>query len=303
MATTHEGGRPPVLRRLRMPESVLAALACPHCGAGVGPAGNALACDAGHSFDVAKEGYAGLLTGARPVGTADTAEMVRARQEFQEAGHFDPLADRLAEAAAGALGGTGGLVADVGAGTGYYLTRVLDAAPAATGLALDLSKYALRRAAKAHPRSGAVACDAWRGLPLRDGAAALLLNVFAPRDAAEFHRVLRPGGALLVVTPGPGHLGELVAALGMVSVDARKEERLESALSAHFTRDRAEELEYRMLLPHPAADTAAAMGPSAHHLAAEERAARLAALPDPVEVTASFRISLFRPRSPGRGCG
>src|SRR5437763_1017493 len=73
--------------------------------------------------------------------------------------------------------------------------------PGATGLALDVSKYALRRAAKAHPRAGAAACDAWQGLPMRERTASVLLNVFAPRDGAEFHRVLRADGALIVAGP------------------------------------------------------------------------------------------------------
>jgi 23S rRNA (guanine745-N1)-methyltransferase len=52
------------------------------------------------------------------------------------------------------------------------------------------------------------------GLPLADACADLMLDIFAPRNGAEFHRVLRPGGALLVVTPHPDHLAELVGPLG-----------------------------------------------------------------------------------------
>nr|WP_051063580.1 methyltransferase type 11 [Nocardiopsis halophila] len=295
MATLRDDGRPPVLDRLRMPAPVLARLACPHCGAGLEPVGNAVRCSSGHAFDVAKEGYLGLLTGAKPTGTADSADMVRDRQGFQEAGHYDPLAARIAEAAAPALA-DGGLVADIGGGTGYYLARVLDRSPQACGLGLDLSKYALRRAAKAHPRAGAAACDAWRGLPLSDGAASVLLNVFAPRGAEEFHRVLGPDGLLVVVTPGPGHLGELVEALGMVSVDARKEERLEETLATRFEHARGEALDLSLSLPRRDAVTVAGMGPSARHLEAGELERRAATLPDPVEVTASFRIGLYRPR-------
>lgn len=296
MATLRDDDRHhPVLDRLRMPLPVLDSLACPHCGGSIGPAGNALRCTSGHSFDVAKEGYAGLLTGAGTTGTADTADMVRDRQGFQEAGHYAPLASRIAEAAAPALA-DGGLAADVGAGTGYYLRHVLDRSPDAFGLGLDLSKYALRRAAKAHPRAGAAACDAWRGLPLRDGAVSALLNVFAPRGADEFHRVLRPGGALIVVTPGPDHLGELVGALGLVSVDARKEERLEDTLSARFDRTGGEDVGFTMRLPRSDALTVAGMGPSARHLAPGELERRAAALPEPVEVTASFRIGVYRTR-------
>ncbi|WP_184080168.1 putative RNA methyltransferase [Nocardiopsis mwathae] len=285
-----------------MPPPVLDALACPHCGEGLAPAGNALACARGHGFDVAREGYVGLLTGRPPTGTGDSKEMVRARQEFQEAGHYAPLARRLADLAAdhlpGAAGGgeaAPGPVVDVGAGTGYYLREVLQRCTGATGLALDVSKYALRRAAKAHPRAGAAACDAWRGLPLRTGAAGLLLNVFAPRGGAEFHRVLRADGALIVVTPTGRHLRELIEALGLVTVDARKEERLASTLGGHFSPAHREELDHPLRLPHTAVATAVGMGPSARHLGPGELERRIADLPDPAPVTASFLISVHRP--------
>src|SRR5688572_20694208 len=121
-----------------------------------------------------------------------------------------------------------GCILDLGAGTGWYLARVLERLPGRQGLALDLSKHALRRAARAHPRIGAVACDAWAPLPLRDGVAALVLSVFAPRDGAEIARVLRPGGALVVVTPTDRHLEPLVSKLGLLTVDERKEERIDA---------------------------------------------------------------------------
>ena len=53
-------------------------------------------------------------------------------------------------------------------------------------------------------------CDAWTGLPVRDGSAAAVLSVFAPRNPSEAARVLSDGGVFVVVTPERGHLGELV---------------------------------------------------------------------------------------------
>ncbi|KIH96552.1 methyltransferase type 11 [Streptomonospora alba] len=293
MASTDDDS-PAVLDRLRMPRPVLQALACPVCGASLAPAGNALACTSGHRFDVAREGYAGLLTGHRTAGTGDTKAMVGARQEFQAAGHYAPLAARLAELAAPHLAG-GGLAADAGAGTGYYLAAVLEQAPDAWGLALDVSKFALRRAARAHPRAGAAACDTWRGLPLRAGAAEVLLNVFAPRRAAEFRRVLADDGALIVVTPTARHVRELVAALGLVTVDADKQQRLEGGLGAHFTRVRSEELEIELSLRPAEAAALVGMGPSAHHMETAEITERVAGLGDPVAARASFALTVYRP--------
>ncbi len=90
--------------------------------------------------------------------------MVQARADFLAVGHFASLADDLARAA-DEVAGSGrvpGCLVDVGAGTGYYLGAVLGRLPERAGLALDISKFAVRKAARAHPRIGAVACDAWR---------------------------------------------------------------------------------------------------------------------------------------------
>ncbi|MFB9801686.1 methyltransferase type 11, partial [Streptomonospora salina] len=188
-----------------------------------------------------------------------------------------------------------GLAADAGAGTGYYLAAVLEQAHRACGLSLDVSKFALRRAARAHPRAGAAACDTWRGLPLRTGAADVLLNVFAPRRAAEFRRVLADDGALIVVTPTAHHLRDLVAALGLVTVDADKPERLQESLGGHFTRERTRELEVGLSLTPGEAAALVAMGPSARHVEPERIAERVAALGTPVTARASFAVTVYSP--------
>ena len=186
-----------------------------------------------------------------------------------------------------------GCVLDLGAGTGHYLAAVLGALPGHAGVAADISGYALRRAARAHPRAGAIRCDAWRPLPLRTGAADVVLNVFAPRNGAELHRVLRPGGVVLVVAPTGRHLRELATAVGAVSVDPRKADRVEAALGPYFTRAGSEEYETTLRLGHAEAVTAVAMGPAAWHVEPERLAARVAALEEPVEVTVSVTLTLY----------
>ena len=49
-----------------------------------------------------------------------------------------------------------------------------------------------------------MAWDVFRPFPLADGVADVVLDVFAPRNPAEFHRVLRPTGRLIVVRPPGG---------------------------------------------------------------------------------------------------
>ena len=283
-----------------MLQDVVQYLACPHCGLALAasPDGRALRCEARHSFDIARQGYVGLLPGDAHTGTGDTAAMVAARDAFLGAGHYAPIADALATAAAAidaddAAADAAACVVDLGAGTGHYLAAVLDALPSAHGIALDISKFALRRAARAHPRAGAVVCDAWRPLPLRDGCADLVLNVFAPRNGPEIRRVLKPGGRLLVVSPTPRHLTELVGELGLLGVDGRKEERLAATLGPYLEPSGSSEHGFPMLLDHAAVRTVVGMGPSAWHTDQDALAERIARLPDPVPVTASVTLSVF----------
>ncbi len=275
---------------------VIACLVCPVCGSDLALEAAALRCARGHAFDVARQGYVNLLPGRARAGTADTPEMVDARAAFLGAGHYDEILDAVAAVSEVALGeGPAGCVADVGAGTGDYLARVLERSPGRVGLALDLSKHALRRAARAHPRIGAAVCDTWKPLPVRTGAAALVLDVFAPRNAAEFARILGPGGALVVVTPGAEHLRELVDVLGLVTVDERKDERLAGSLGERFTLVDPVPVRVDMSLTHDDVAALVGMGPSSRHVTAMEMAARIGALSEPVGVTAAVTVSLYHP--------
>ncbi len=284
----------PAPSRLRMPAAVLDALICPHppCGAGLTPVSNALACASGHTFDVARQGYVSLLSGQRPTVSGDGAAMVQARHEVLEAGHFVPLARRVAEVAA-EFAPESTVVADAGAGTGYYLRHVLDALPDAHGVALDLSKYALRRAARSHPRAGAVASDTWRRIPLRSFSVGVLLDILAPRGP-EFHRVLASSGALVVVTPARGHLAQIREPLGMLNIPC-KEKQLSKTLEPKFVLLHREEVATVLRLDRAALRTVATMGPSAWHIdpAALER--RLTMFAEVSDVTAAWTVSVYRP--------
>ncbi len=273
---------------------VIDRLACPVCGEPLARRGGTLVCELRHAFDVARQGYVNLLPGGASPGTADTPAMVEARAAFLAGGHFSAIADAVAGAATGALAqGPVGCVLEVGAGTGYYLAAVLERLPERAGLALDISKAAVRRAARAHARIGAVVCDAWGRLPVRDGSAALVLDVFAPRNAAEFARVLAPGGTLVVVTPTQRHLHEVVGPLGMLAVDAEKDERVAAQLAGRFERVAQTSVEERVRLSRDDLLRLAGMGPSAWH-AGEDLEARVDALPLPQEVTLSVIVSAYR---------
>lgn len=297
------------------------ALRCPVCAAPLSRTPTTLRCPRNHSFDLNKHGYIHLATG-RKLPQGDTPAMVAARTAFLATAAYLPLATALthlvdhelvdvvdgvspphhrdhpreaAESRDRGAGGSGGqaratgrpLVVDLGAGTGYYLAAVLDAWPAAEGLAFDVSKAALRRAAKAHPRAGAVLADTWGALPLADGSVDLLLNVFAPRNGAQMRRVLKPGGLLVVVTPTEHHLAELREQLGLLAVHPSKAERLAQELR-DFAPAGEQLLEWQLDLTAAEAADLIAMGPNAFHEQARATAA--------VTCTASVRIGTYRPR-------
>jgi len=262
-------------------------LRCPVCGTALKIADRSVRCAGRHSFDIARQGYVNLLTGPAPGG--DTPEMVEARAAVLDAGHLDLVTEAIAAHAPGT-----GLAIDVGAGTGHHLAALLEPRPALLGLALDVSKAAARRAARAHPRLVAAVCDAWRGLPVADGCADLVLNVFAPRNGPEFRRVLRPDGRLIVVTPHPDHLGELVEALGLIGVDPDKDRRLDVALGRWFTTLDTTWYSRQLALAHRDVTRLVAMGPSAHHV--ERLPERVAALPEPVRVTTAVGVTVFTPK-------
>ncbi|MFG1813139.1 putative RNA methyltransferase [Kribbella sp. NPDC049174] len=279
-----------------MDADLVAVLRCPVCGDALALNDRTARCPRGHSYDLAKQGYLNLLPSASTGIDGDSAAMIGARTVFLGGRHYAPIRDALIlTAASDGLQVDGEeLVVEVGAGTAYYLAGLVGATAGRRGIALDVSRYAARRAAKVDPRIGSVVCDAWQELPLLDDSAQLMLNVFAPRNAAEMARVLVPGGTLLVVTPNQDHLAELIGVLGLVKVDKEKERRLQESLSGKFDQIGSEVVESAMRLDRTAVEQLVLMTPSARHLNYRELAAKIAVLPEPAIVTLSVTLSTWR---------
>ena len=273
----------------------VALLACPVCGAAfvLDADGGGVRCAAGHRVDRARQGHLTLLPPGRRPAAGDSAEMVADRVAFLSAGHYDGLTAALADAVAGAGGTPPGTLLDLGGGTGHHLARVLDGLPEAVGVVLDASRYAARRAARAHPRAAAVVADAWARLPVLDGVADRVLVVFAPRNGAEIARVLRPGGRLVVVTPAPDHLAEIVGPLGLLRVDPTKAERLATTLEPYLERVGASGHRWTTSLPQADVATLVGMGPHARHLSPAGLAESLVRLPASTQVTISVDVTTY----------
>jgi len=187
-------------------------------------------------------------------------------------------------------------VVDLGCGTGQYLAAVLEAMPGREGIGIDNSKFAARRAAKCHPRASAVVADIWDGIPIRDGAAELMLNVFSPRNGEEMERILAPGGRLVVVTPQAGHLVELIEPFKMISVDPEKTERLERSLGTLGEGAISRNLEWTMNLGRQEIRDLVSMGPSAGRLEPEAMEAVLEELEEESAVAAAVTITVAERR-------
>ncbi|MFG2927629.1 putative RNA methyltransferase [Streptomyces achromogenes] len=273
-------------------EPFLDVLRCPVCRARLRPGHGSLRCPAGHTFDIARQGYVSLLTGIRAT-SGDDAAMVQARTRFLSTGGYAPISETLTRLAADALPARGTVV-DIGCGTGYYLAGVLDRLPGARGLGLDTSVRALRSAARSHPRAAAASWDVFRPFPLGDSTVDVLLNVFAPRNPSEFHRVLRPTGRLIVVRPTERHLAELRGRIpAMVTIDPDKEQRLRQALDPCFEATGTRHVAYTAPLTRQDAIDLVGMTPSARHLTHADLADQG---PLPARVTVSVLATSYRPR-------
>jgi 23S rRNA (guanine745-N1)-methyltransferase len=283
-------------RRPDLPEGAVAVLACPVCAGPLvaGADGDLLRCPAGHSFDRARQGHVTLLPPGHRAPSGDSAEMVADRVAFLAAGHYAGISAALGDAVLDGGGAEPRRLLDLGGGTGHHLAAVLDRAPGATGVVLDSSPFAARRAARVHPRAMAVVADTWARLPVQDGAVDRVLVVFAPRNGAEIARVLHPEGRLVVVTPAADHLTELVGPLGLLRVDPDKAARLSGTLEPHLAPVSSAERRDVLRLDHAAVGTLVGMGPHARHLRPEVRAGRLAELPEQVDVTVAVRLAVYR---------
>jgi 23S rRNA (guanine745-N1)-methyltransferase len=264
-------------------------------------AGSSVACPVGHTFDIARQGYLSLLTAGDSTSTGDSTAMVEAREAFLARGFYDRITRAVSEAipvgaiSTGAISsGAVELCVDLGGGTGFYLTRVLADHPRLVGITLDLSAVASRRAARAHPRASAIRANVWSPIPIMDGKASHVLSIFSPRNMPEVRRILAPGGSFVMVTPTPQHLVELVERLDLVSVDDRKQERLDAQL-AGFERLSHSRQHYEVQLGRTDILAAILMGPSARHVDPAELAERVETIPEPFGVTVSVDVAAYSP--------
>ena len=126
---------------------------CPICGGPLDRGPSAYSCPAGHSFDLAREGYVHLLPANRMHSKmpGDDKGMAAARAAFLSKDYYAPLRDALCSIALERTG-PAPRVLDTGCGEGYYTSGVyralVRAGRSVTMAGTDISKAILRRAAK-----------------------------------------------------------------------------------------------------------------------------------------------------------
>jgi 23S rRNA (guanine745-N1)-methyltransferase len=251
--------------------------------------GRGLACSRAHSFDVARSGYVNLLQprDRRSIRPGDAPATVAARRRLAARGFEAPIT----EAIAGLLTlDPGDAVLDVGCGDGHHLAAIA-ARVGAEGHGLDISVAAIEAAARRYPGLHWVVANADRFLPYANASFRAVTSITAQRNPAEFHRVLRPDGIVLLVVPAPDDLIEVRERILGERIERDRVEAAVATFAPLFTLERHERIRHAARLD--AASVRDVMAIS-YRAGRASRLARLAEVGD-LDITMSRDALLFRP--------
>ncbi|EKO3385126.1 23S rRNA (guanine(745)-N(1))-methyltransferase [Vibrio fluvialis] len=270
---------------------------CPLCQQPLSLTERTYACENLHQFDVAKEGYVNLMPAhhKRSKDPGDNKEMMQARRRFLEAGHYDPMRDQIAVLCAQALQGSQHQLLDIGCGEGYYTTYVANALqaqnPQAQTYGLDISKIAVRYAAKRYTNCEFTVASSHR-LPFADASLDGILRIYAPCKAEELQRCVRNNGAVITVTPAARHLYQFKQGIYQ---DVRLHEEQPEIIDG-FELETQQKLNYMMTLSGEEAFDLLQMTPFAWR-ASEEFKSEVRAS-EQFECEADFMLRVYRKQSP-----
>jgi len=192
-------------------------LACPIDGVRLKAREKQLVCENGHTFDIARQGYVNLLPvqHKRTKSPGDSKAMVLARSRFLGSGIYAPIAKKLSDIASAQITGTHGTcLMDAGCGEGYYIDTLFNSLKDngiccdLSFIGLDISKAAIAESAKRN-KSITWVVGTNRQPPVDHGSVDIILCVFGFQSFDGFNRILKPGGKVILVEPGPDHLKEL----------------------------------------------------------------------------------------------
>ncbi|MGF1910372.1 23S rRNA (guanine(745)-N(1))-methyltransferase [Vibrio kasasachensis] len=222
---------------------------CPLCHSSLSFTERTYRCSNNHSFDLAKEGYVNLMPvqHKRSKDPGDNKEMMQARRRFLEKDYYLPMKQTVAKICTEYLLGTSHQLLDIGCGEGYYTdevaTHLSQQLPSAQVFGLDISKIAIRYAAKRYLNCQFSVASSHR-LPFSDQSLDAILRIYAPCKAEELARCLKTGGIVVTVTPAGRHLYQLREHIYQdVRLHSEDAEELEG-----FTLEHEKKLNYMMAL-------------------------------------------------------
>lgn len=183
-------------------------LICPVCRRELHRLEKSLACDKGHSFDIARQGYVNLLPvqSKHSLNPGDTREMLLARRGFLDGGCYLPICESVVSALEKYAPQLPAII-DVGCGEGYY-TSLIHERLGGECIGIDISKDGARMAC-ARSRDILWLVATASSLPAADGSADAVMAMFSLLMPEEYARVLKKGGCVVEVTVGSDHLREL----------------------------------------------------------------------------------------------
>lgn len=260
---------------------------CPVCGNNLEIENRTYKCPNRHSFDMAKEGYVNLLISNKSTDfSGDDKVMVQSRTKFLDGGYYSPLRDKMCDILKKLGANRESFLLDTGCGEGYYTSSLCNCVGKSAGV--DISKSAVKYAAKRCKNAEFAVASVYH-LPVMNSSVDFVINCFSPNAPDEFSRVLKSGGYLLYVVPGPRHLWELKNVL--YDTPYENEEKTENYDGFEFNGVERVETEFNM--------TSCEDIQSLFHMTPytwntpKEGAERLKTI-DSIHITAQFRIHVYK---------
>ncbi len=167
-------------------------------------------CENGHSFDQAREGYWNLTQpqDKKSANPGDSDDAVLARHRWLKRGHAAGLIESLREWTSVKSESGPHSILDLGCGEGTF-GPALFSDNAAGYCGIDLSRRAIKLAARNWPEATWVLANADRGLPVVDRSVGAVVSLFGRRPVKEIERVLSDDGICIIAIPGEDDLIEL----------------------------------------------------------------------------------------------
>lgn len=206
-----------------------------NCLLPLGKSDDGMRCEAGHHFNQARQGYWNLTQpqDSKSSNPGDCDAAVEARSSWLERGHMNGFVEKLKSwlELYPADRDVMPLSLELGCGEGS-ISAALFEREAIGYCGIDLSKRAIKLAARRLPAATWVLANADRTLPVPDHSVDRVLSLFGRRPTAEIARVLRPGGVCIVAVPGAQDLAELREQVQLAATTRSRLDAVESEMLA-----------------------------------------------------------------------